>query len=129
MVDTKERYPEKGEHYFIGHAKKDDWVICTVNVKKAGVYKVSTTASCQKGIGMAFDVSFNGVKKIDAKLEGSGDYHIWKTYKDFATVKLDAGLQVLKFHLSIEHMNYDFLDFEFDEKATAEAAAPATAPK
>jgi hypothetical protein len=121
MIETKARYPEKGESYFIGWAKKDDWVKCTVNVKKAGVYKVSTTASCEKGRKMVFDVSFNDIKKIDVTLEGTGDYHIWKTYKDFATVKLDAGLQVLKFHLSVEHMNYDFLEFEFDEKATAES--------
>lgn len=120
-MDDGSRYPEKGEHYFIGWAKKDDWVKITVNVKKAGVYNISTIASCEKGKKMSFDISFNDGKKTEVTLEGTGDYHIWKKYENFAAVKLDAGLQVLKFHLSIEHMNYDFLDFTFDEKATAES--------
>jgi hypothetical protein len=46
-------------------------------------------------------------------------------------VKLDAGLQVMKFQINSEpHMNYDFLEFVYDEKASAEAAAaPAASPK
>jgi hypothetical protein len=117
---TGERYPKEGESYFIGWAKVNDWCKYTVNVKKAGVYRVNTIASSEKGKNIKFDISFNDGKKTEVALEGSGDYHKWKAYENVCTVKLEAGVQVMTFHLSIEHMNYDFLEFVYDEKASAE---------
>ena len=120
------RYPADGESYFIGWAKPGDWCKYTVYVKKAGVYRISTTASSETK-KMIFDISFNDVKKADYKTEteGSANYHVWKVYENICTVKLDAGLQVMKFHLTEQHLNYDYLEFVYDEKASAEAAATA----
>lgn len=120
FVDGK-RYPGKGaaKSYYIGYARPGDWVKCTVNVKKAGVYRVSTTAANETK-KMTFSLSFNGVKKADVKTDGTESYHIWKLYKDICTVKLDAGLQVMLFQIGSEpHMNYDYLEFVYDAKASA----------
>src|SRR6185436_18782105 len=35
----------------------------------------------------------------------------WVAYPDFATVTLDAGIQVLKFAPKSQHLNYDYLQF------------------
>jgi fructose-bisphosphate aldolase class 1 len=89
------------------------------------VYNVNTTASNETK-KMTFAISFNDAEKAKVNGEGTGNYHIWKAHEKICTVKLDAGLQVMKFQIGSEpHMNYDFLEFVFDEKATAEAAKPA----
>jgi arabinoxylan arabinofuranohydrolase len=121
FVDGK-RYPAEGkESYYIGYARPGDWVKCTVNVKKAGVYRVNTTAANETK-KMTFSLSFNDVKKADVTTDGTGSYHIWKVHENICTVKLDAGLQVMKFQLGSEpHMNYDYLEFVYDEKASAAA--------
>ena len=130
FVDGK-RYPaDQGESYYIGYARPGDWVKCTVNVKKAGVYRVNTTAANETK-KMTFSLSFNDVKKADVTADGTGSYHIWKLHENICTVKLDAGLQVMKFQLGSEpHMNYDYLEFVLDENASsAKPDSPAAAPK
>jgi hypothetical protein len=130
FVDGK-RYPAEGkESYYIGYARPGDWVQCTVNVKKAGVYRVNTTAANETK-KMTFSLYFNGAKKAEVNTDGTGSYHIWKLHENICTVKLDAGLQVMKFQLNSEpHMNYDYMEFVLDEKATAapDASATSTAP-
>jgi hypothetical protein len=130
FVDGKKYPSEDKESYYIGYTRPNDWVKCTVNVKKAGVYRVNTTAANETK-KMTFAISFNDVEKAKVNGEGTGNYHIWKAHENICTVKLDAGLQVMKFQIGSEpHMNYDFLEFVYDEKASAEAAAaPAPAPK
>jgi arabinoxylan arabinofuranohydrolase len=136
FVDGK-RYPAEGkESYYIGYTRPGDWVKCTVNVKKAGVYRVSTTAANETK-KMTFSLSFNDVKKAEVNADGTGSYHIWKLHENVCTVKLDAGLQVMLFKIGSEpHMNYDYLEFVLDEKAAAATpekpaapAAPAPATK
>jgi arabinoxylan arabinofuranohydrolase len=129
FVDGK-RYPsETGESYYIGYAHASDWVQCTVNVKKAGVYRVNTTAATEPA-KLKFTLSFNDVKKAEVNTDGTKSYHVWKVYDNICTVKLEAGLQVMKLLLGEPHFNYDYVEFVFDEKATAEAAAaPATDKK
>ena len=120
FVDGK-RYPSEGDanSYYIGYTRPGDWVKCTVNVKQAGVYRVNTTAANETK-KMTFSLSFNDDKKADVKADGSGNYHIWKLHENVCTVKLDAGLQVMQFKIGSEpHMNYDYLEFVYDEKASA----------
>lgn len=129
FVDGK-RYPsDDKDSYYIGYTRPNDWVKCTVNVKKAGVYRVNTTAANETK-KMTFAISFNDAEKAKVNTDGTGNYHIWKVHENICTVKLDAGLQVMKFQIGSEpHMNYDYLEFVFDEKATAEAAKPAEPAK
>ena len=54
------------------------------------------------------------------KTDGTGSYHLWKFHENICTVNLNAGLQVMKFQIGSEpHMNYDYLEFVNDEKASA----------
>jgi len=121
FVDGK-RYPSddpKQNSYYIGYARPGDWVNCTVYVKKAGVYQVNTAAANETK-KMTFSLTFNGVKKADVTSDGTGSYHTWKLHENICTVKLDAGLQVMKFQIGTEpHMNYDYMEFVYDEKASA----------
>ena len=122
FVDGK-RYPSddiKVNSYYIGYARPGDWVKCTVNVKKAGVYHVNTTAANETK-KMTFSLYFNDAKKAEVTADGTGSYHIWKLHENICTVKLDAGLQVMKFQLNSEPpMNYDYLEFVYDDKASAQ---------
>jgi hypothetical protein len=129
FVDGK-RFPAEGkEVYYVGYVRPGDWVKCTVNVKKAGVYRVSTTAANETK-KMTFSLTFNGEKKAEVNTDGTGSYHIWKLHENVCTVKLDAGLQVMMFQIGSEpHMNYEYLEFVPDEKAAAAPDASAVAPK
>jgi hypothetical protein len=114
--------PMMGTHYpsddmpqskYIGYTHGVDWVKITVNVAKAGMYKVSSTWASEPGGagGMKFQISFNDVVKADVSLTGTGGYHNWVAFPDFATVQLDAGVQVLQFAPKTNHINYDYLQF------------------
>jgi hypothetical protein len=121
-VDTYTAGPMLGQKYpsdampqsiYIGYTHAVDWVKLTVNVTKAGMYKVSSTWGCEPAGADAikFQISFNDVVKADVKLPGTGGYHNWVAYPDFATVTLDAGVQVLQFAPKSMHLNYDYLQF------------------
>jgi hypothetical protein len=98
--------------HYIGWAHAGDWVNLTVDVQQAGTYSVSSTFAAEPD-EIGFTMAFNGVDQTGlVELAGSGDFHIWQEYPDFATVELEAGLQVLTFALEIEHLQYDFLQFE-----------------
>jgi hypothetical protein len=123
FMDGK-RYPWEDtskEGYYIGYTRPGDWVKCTVNVKKAGVYKVSSTFASDPD-KFSFSLSFNDGKPVEVKGEGTKSYHKWKVFDNLTSVKLEEGLNVMLFKVNIEHLNYDYLEFTFDEKATAEAA-------
>jgi MYXO-CTERM domain-containing protein len=121
-------YPSATDLYwhYIGLAHAHDWVRCTVDVKQAGTYSVSSNwASPNPTLGLS--IWFNdghspvdpthptdGVNKTGiVKLKATNDYHIWDTYPQFATVQLSAGLQVMTFHLELyDHLQYGFLQFD-----------------
>ena len=42
-------------------------------------------------------------------LNGSGSYHAWRKYSDFASIQLDSGVQVMQFQNETFHLNQDFL--------------------
>jgi MYXO-CTERM domain-containing protein len=112
--------PQKGTHYpsdampqsyYIGYTHPSDWVKLTVNVATAGTYKISSTwASDPAGAGgIKMQILFNDKVKADVSLTGTGGYHNWVEFPDFATVQLDAGVQVLQFAPKSFHLNYDYL--------------------
>ena len=114
--------PMMGMHYpsdampksiYIGYTHGADWVRLTVNVAKAGMYKLSSVwASDPGGAGaIHFQILFNDVMKADVSLTGTGNYHNWVEFPDFATIQLDAGVQVLQFNAKSMHMNYDYIQF------------------
>ncbi len=121
-VDTYSMGPLMGQKYpsdampqsiYVGYTHAVDWVKLTVNVSKAGMYKLSSTWGSEPGGADAikFQISFNDMVKADVKLPGTGGYHNWVVFPDFATVTLDAGVQVLQFAPKSMHLNYDYLQF------------------
>ena len=96
--------------YYIGACRPTDWVQITVNVKTAGTYKLSSTWASGADV---IDVTlfFNGVQKANYKTSAASDYHKWVPGPQFATIDLDAGVQVFKFVANREHVNYDYIQF------------------
>jgi len=121
-VDLYSMGPLKGTHYpsdampqsyYIGYTHPTDWVKLTVNVATAGTYKVSSIwASDPAGAGgIKFQMLFNDKVKADVSLTGTGGYHNWVEFPDFATVELEAGVQVFQFAPKSFHLNYDYVQF------------------
>ena len=113
MMGTKYPSDAMPQSIYIGYTHGVDWVKITVDVKQAGSYKLSTTwASEAGGAGVINpEISFNDVVKATPALAGTGGYHNWIAYPDFATIELEAGVQVLKFLAKTQHLNYDYLQF------------------
>lgn len=113
MMGTK--YPSEAtpQSIYIGYTHGVDWVKITVDVKQAGTYKLSSTwASEAAGAGVINpEISFNDVVKATPALPGTGGYHNWVAFPDWATFELEAGVQVLKFLAKTQHLNYDYLQF------------------
>ena len=104
-----QKYPSDAmpQSIYIGYTHAVDWVKITVNVTVAGTYKVSSTWASEPGgaDGIKVQLSFNDALKADAKLPGTGGYHNWVVASDFATVELEAGVQVLQFAAKSMHLN------------------------
>jgi hypothetical protein len=123
------RYPSEAApyEYYMGYAHTVDWVRVTVDVKQAGKYNVSSNWACDNtpcGLSIWFN---DGSGKVDnqarpldganksgnIEFEGTGDYHKWRKYPNFAQVELSAGLQLLTFHVEVkDHLQYGFLQFD-----------------
>ncbi len=110
-----QKYPSDAmpQSIYIGYTHGVDWVKVTVDVKQAGSYKVSSTWASEAGGAAVInpEISFNDVVKPTPALPGTGGYHNWIAYPDFATIELEAGVQVLKFVAKTQHLNYDYLQF------------------
>jgi hypothetical protein len=97
--------------YYIGAIRPGDWVNVTVNVLTPGTYTLSSTWATGNG-GMQLQVYVNGMKQVDwTGTIAIGDYHHWKPFPNFATITLQAGLQVLKFQSPQQHLNLDYVQF------------------
>jgi hypothetical protein len=96
--------------YYIGAVRPGDWVNVTVNVATAGTYQISTTWASAGG-SIDTKISFNDMLKNEFKAPNTGGYHNWIPFPSFATVQLEAGVQVLKFQSVVEHLNMDYLQF------------------
>jgi MYXO-CTERM domain-containing protein len=98
-------------NYYIGAVRPGDWVNITVNVQKAGTYTLSTDWASDFSM-IDVKISFNGVLKSETKRAGTGGYHNWIPAPKFATVQLDAGVQVMRFESVVEHVNPNYILFE-----------------
>jgi len=111
--------------YYVCQTHPGEWVKMTVNVQQSGTYHLSTAfASNQANINIT--LNDNGVDKVSKlNLAATADYHIWKSYDDFATVKLDAGLQVLQFISNLGGLQYDYLEFKLEGAPAPDGGGPA----
>jgi hypothetical protein len=123
------RYPSEDDlfWYYMGFAHTVDWVRVTVNVQQAGTYSVSSNWACANpncGLSIWFNDGASAADNPDRPLdgenktglimfEGTNDYHKWRAYPNFAEVELNAGVQLLTFHLEVaDHLQYGFLQFD-----------------
>jgi hypothetical protein len=123
------RYPsdEKLYEYYMGYAHTVDWVRVTVNVQQAGKYTISSNWACANP-NCGFSVWFNDGdspadnpdRPLDGEnktgtvmLEGTNDYHKWRAYPNMAELELEAGVQLMTFHVEVaDHLQYGFLQFD-----------------
>jgi hypothetical protein len=119
-------YPNAtGTDFYIGAVQVNDWFDFTVDVKTAGMYTLSSTWSSGNGPpggeggdgAMGLQVFVNGTKLADWKdsfpaYQTTANFHNWKPYPSFATIALDAGLQLIKLQSTSKHLNLDYVDFE-----------------
>src|SRR5450432_759502 len=119
-------YPDATtQDFYIGAVQVNDWFDFTVDVKTAGTYSVSSTWSSGNGPpggeggdgSMGLQIYANGTKLADWKssfpdFQNKASFHFWKPYPSFATVTLEAGLQVLKLQSTSKHLNLDYVQFD-----------------
>jgi MYXO-CTERM domain-containing protein len=96
--------------YYIGAIRPGDWVKVTVNVATAGTYTISSHWT-SPAANIDFQIYFNDVLKNETKAAATGSYHNWVPFPNFATVQLDAGIQVMKFVSVQEHLNLGYVEF------------------
>jgi len=119
-------YPNAtGSDFYIGAVQVNDWFDFTVDVKTAGMYTLSSTWSSGNGPPggeggdgtMGLQVFVNGTKLADWKdsfpdYQTTANFHNWKPYPSFASIALEAGLQLIKLQSTSKHLNLDYVDFE-----------------
>lgn len=87
----------------------NEWLKYTVNVKKAGKYKVEVNAS--SGIyGGVFHLESDGINKCSVTIPGTGGWQEWQTVVA-GEVILDSGLQVLRLVCDSGRFNLNYLEF------------------
>jgi hypothetical protein len=101
--------PTMQQCYYIGWAHAGDWVKLTVDVKRAGKYRISSTFAAEAPT-IGFDLAFNDVSKGSYSLPGTSNLHVWKRFDEIATIDLDAGLQVMQFTATVLHLQFDYLE-------------------
>ena len=130
-------YPNATDHdFYVGSVHPGDWFNYTVDVKTAGMYTLSSTFSTGNGPPggeggdgqMELDISVNGTKvatwhTVLPDFQNKANFHNWKPYPSFATIPLDAGLQVIKFQAPYKHLNLDVVDLELVGATGAGGAA------
>jgi MYXO-CTERM domain-containing protein len=131
-------YPNATDRdFYVGSVHPGDWFNYTVDVKTAGTYTLSSYFSTGNGPPggeggdgqMELDISVNGTKvatwhTVFPDYQNKANFHNWKGYPSFATLTLEAGLQVIKFQAPYKHLNLDYVDFAL---GGADGGAPADA--
>jgi len=111
--------------YYIGAVRPGDWFNYTVDVQSAGTYQLSSTWASGNGPpggeggdgAMELQVFVNGVMKADWKAtfpnyQTQATFHNWMPFPNFATITLDAGLQVIKLQSVDPHLNLAYVQFD-----------------
>jgi MYXO-CTERM domain-containing protein len=121
------QYPSTtGADFYIGAAHPNDYVNITVNVKTAGMYSLSSAWASGNGPpggeggngAMELKIYSNGAmpalvdwKSTFPNYQTATNYHKWKAYPNFATITLEAGVQVIKMELQAFHLNLSYVQF------------------
>jgi Carbohydrate binding module (family 6). len=109
---------------YAGWTDPGEWIKYTVNVKKAGKYKVSLMYTSNKGGKISLSINdkdVTGPLTVTSTFHkddpiGWRQWHHWNTMNNIAEIELQEGVQVLTLHTVEEgQMNYMWLDFVLKE--------------
>jgi len=109
---------------YAGWTDPGEWIKYTVNVKKAGKYKVSLMYTSNKGGKISLSINdkdVTGPLAVTSTFHkddpiGWRQWHHWNTMNNIAEIELLEGVQVLTLHTVEEgQMNYMWLDFVLNE--------------
>ena len=111
--------PAEGQLY-VGWTNPGEWFNLTVEVARAGTYQVDLLYTSNRGGKVSLDLNGKTLLPATDVLSTSNpaetvpwrQWHHWNLMKDFAVVRLPAGVNVLTFHIVSEgNMNFAYLDF------------------
>jgi len=115
--------PEMGQLY-VGWTKPGEWINYTVNVIKSGNYNIGIMYAANGNGEISLDL---GSKALSAALQLKStrnekdslewrQIHHWNRIDSLTTVKLNKGIQVLKFRtVTNGKMNYDYINFKLKD--------------
>jgi hypothetical protein len=108
-----------GSGYALGYTSAEDYFEYTLDVKKAGKYKVVINGATGNSTASSVTVSV-GDKKIETEIPSKGD---WNTYSevDAGELELAAGKQTLRLIVNTNYINIDWIKF-VDESGTTNIA-------
>jgi hypothetical protein len=110
--------------YYMGAIQVGDYFNFTVNVLTSGTYSLSSTWASGNGPpggeggdgAMGLQVFSNGVQlgswsATFPNYETEANFHNWMAFPNFATVTLQAGIQVIKLQSTTKHLNTAYVVF------------------
>jgi hypothetical protein len=112
---------EKNQLY-IGWTKPGEWVRYSVNVTKAGTYKLGIMYTSNKNGIISISLNDKDVTGpilipstfVEADSVAWRQWHHWNYLDGFSRVDMKEGLQTVTLHtVDIGDMNYDYINFEF----------------
>jgi hypothetical protein len=110
-VDVVSKEDKCGSGYAVGYTQKGEWLEYTVNVAAEGPlpYELSY-ATGSESVGVLFFMDNEPITDT-LKLEGTGDWDTYTTFKGKTTKKLTKGEHVFKVQMTSDYVNLDWIAF------------------
>jgi len=130
-VDIVSKEDKCGSGYAVGYTQKGEWLEYTVNVAAEGPlpYELSY-ATGSESVGVQFFMDNEPITDT-LKLEGTGDWDTYTTFKGKTTKKLTKGEHIFKVQMTSDYVNLDWIAFGEvgSEKDATEARCPTASIK
>jgi hypothetical protein len=128
-VDIVTKEDKCGSGFAVGYTQKGEWLEYTVNVATEGTlpYELSY-ATGSESVGVQFFMDNEPITDT-LKLEGTGDWDTYTTFKGKTTKKLTKGEHVFKVQMTSDYVNLDWIAFGENEKGASEARCPTASIK
>ena len=128
-VDIVTKEDKCGKGFAVGYTQKGEWLEYTVNVAAEGTlpYELSY-ATGSENVGVQFFMDNEPITDT-LKLEGTGDWDTYTTFKGETTKKLTKGEHVFKVQMTSDYVNLDWIAFGESEKGASEKRCEITGIK
>jgi hypothetical protein len=113
--------PEKNQFY-VGWTNPGEWTKYTVNVTKAGTYRLGMMYTSNKSGKISISVNdddVTGLISIPSTFVADDpvawrQWHHWNYISNMANIRLKQGMQTIALHtVETGQMNYDYIDFKW----------------